>query len=232
VNDRREKKYRNEIKYLCNDMQLALIEARIKNICHRDVHAGEQGTYKVRSVYFDDMANSCFYENIDGVDIREKMRIRIYDGNMDYITLECKEKRSGKNHKESSRLSREQCEAVLKGEYVTQEADSDLIRKLVTQQRSRLMKPKVIVEYQRTPYVYQAGNVRITFDRNISAGGRIEEFGNKEIHLQPVLPPGYHVLEVKYDEFFPEFIKREMEISNLQHTAFSKYVMCRKQIGI
>ncbi|MBQ7765253.1 MAG: polyphosphate polymerase domain-containing protein [Lachnospiraceae bacterium] len=232
MNDKIEKKYRNEIKYLCSDMQLALIEARIKNICHRDSHAGEQGTYTVRSVYFDDVANSCFYENIDGVDAREKMRIRIYDGNMDYITLECKEKRNGKNHKESSRLSREQCDALLKGEYCPREEDSELIQKFAAQQKTKLMKPKVIVEYQRTPYVYQAGNVRITFDRNISAGGRIEEFGKKEIHLQPVLTSGYHILEVKYDEFFPEFIRREMELSMLRHTAFSKYVMCRKKIGL
>lgn len=232
VNEIIEKKYRNEIKYLCSDMQLALIEARIKHICHKDAHVGASGQYAVRSVYFDDCDNSCFYDNIDGVNVREKMRIRIYDGNMEYITLECKQKRNGKNHKDSCRLTREQCDAILKGTYTVKEEDADLIKKLVALQQMKLMRPKVIVQYDRTPYVYGPGNVRITFDRNISGCGNIDEFGNRNIPLKRVLTPGYHVLEVKYDEFFPEFIRREMELDGLQHTAFSKYALCRKTIGL
>lgn len=225
-------KYRNEIKYLCNDMQLARIEAGIKHICRPDVHTGSGGMYRVRSVYFDDADDSCYHDNVHGVNVREKMRIRIYDGNTDYITLECKNKLNGKNHKDSARLTREQCDALLKGTYACKEEDAPVIRKLVLQQKTKLMRPKVIVEYQRKPYVYKAGNVRITFDRNISACGRIEEFPHKEIHLQPVMTPGYHILEVKYDEFLPEFIRSQMELQNLQHTAFSKYAICRRTIGL
>jgi len=226
------KKYRHEIKYLCSDAQLALLEMRVKLLCKPDKHAGEQGRYTVRSVYFDDCNNSCFYENLDGVNEREKMRIRLYDGNTDYILLECKSKLNGKNHKDSCRLTAERCEGILKGDYRIREEDPEVLKKLLMQCQTRLMRPKVIVQYDRTPYVYGPGNVRITFDRNISGCGDLNSFTEKEIKCRPVLPPGYHVLEVKYDAFFPEHIKRELQGADLRNTAFSKYAICRKTIGV
>lgn len=225
-----DKKYRNEIKYICMEKQLITIENRIKNICMKDRHAGENGTYTVKSVYFDDYYDSCYYENIDGVNEREKMRIRTYNNDMSHISLECKSKKNGKNHKTSCRLTSEQCEAILNGNYILKEEDPPVLRKLMLQASTRMMRPKVIVQYNRTPYTYQAGNVRITFDRNISAGGDVLKFGDEELHVQPVMPSGYHILEVKYDEFLPDFIRSEMQIEGLQHTAFSKYAICRRTI--
>lgn len=223
-------KYRNEIKYLCSEAQLALLEMRVKSLCSKDVHVAKAGSYEVRSVYFDDYAETCLRENIEGVNVREKMRIRIYDGDMNYIRLECKQKRNGMNHKESCKLTRKQCEEILTGIYRTEEEDPALLKKLVLQTQTRLMRPKVIVQYNRVPYVYEPGNVRITFDRDIAGSSRILGFGERELVTKRVLPPGYHIMEVKYDEFLPEFIRQELQIPGLQHTAFSKYAMCRKAV--
>ena len=64
-------KYRNELKYLCSEQELGLLRARIRHICTPDPHAGASGRYTVRSVYFDDYADTCYYENEDGTDCRE-----------------------------------------------------------------------------------------------------------------------------------------------------------------
>lgn len=221
-------KFRNEIKYICTEKQLRLIEQRIANICKRDTHVGESGTYTVRSLYFDDYRNTCYYENEYGVDIREKFRIRIYDSNMSYITLECKQKKNGKNHKFSCRLTEEQFAAILRDEYIMKEDDPPLLRKLYLQWRTRQMAPKVIVQYERTPFIYGPGNVRITFDRNISGSAQVQEFEKPDLCVRPVMPAGQHILEVKYDEFLPDFIRNQLQIGSLQQTAYSKYYTCRK----
>lgn len=221
-------KYRNEIKYVCNEQQLKIIEHRIQKLCRRDSHVGEHQTYQVRSVYFDDYYDSCYRENESGLNEREKFRIRIYDCDMSYITLECKRKQNGKNHKFSCRLTQEQCMAILRGEYEMDEKDLPLLRKLFLQTRLRQLKPKVIVQYDRTPFVYGPGNVRITFDRNISGSTNIMEFANPGLSVRPIMPTGQHILEVKYDEFFPEFIRGQMQIDSLHQTSYSKYYNCRK----
>ncbi|MBO5337413.1 MAG: polyphosphate polymerase domain-containing protein [Lachnospiraceae bacterium] len=225
---RNNTKYRNEIKYICSEQQLQLIEHRISKLCKKDTHAGADGTYTVRSLYFDDYHNSCMKENESGVNAREKFRIRIYNGNTERITLECKQKLNGKNHKESCALTKEQCQEILQGVCKMPENPSPLFRKFYLQYHTRVLRPKVIVQYDRTPFVYKAGNVRITCDRNISGTENVKLFLEKEIPVRPVMEKDSHVLEVKYDEFLPDFVKSTVQIKNLNQTAFSKYYMCRK----
>lgn len=223
-----EIKYRNELKYMCTEQQLRLLEVRIKHICIPDPHAGADGRYTVRSVYFDDYLNSCYYENEDGVNRREKFRIRLYDGGTDTIFLECKQKINGKNHKYACRLTEEECNAILQ-ESFTLPADADpVLNKFFLMYRTRLYRPKVIVEYERTPFVYRTGNVRITFDRNISATSHVQDFLNPQIHTRPTMPSGTQLLEVKYDDFLPDYIYRELQLENLRQTAHSKYYTARR----
>lgn len=229
------KKYRHELKYVCSEQQMLLIENRIRNICKPDVHAGAGGRYTVRSVYFDDYNNTCFYENENGIDPREKFRIRIYNGSTERINLECKQKRKGMTHKESCLLTKEQCDSILSGEWqpnfhscASDEPDTNLLRKFYLDYQSRMFRGKVIVQYERTPYVYSIGNVRITFDRYISASNSITDFFEDKLTLRPVMPLGQHILEVKYDELLPDYLYNAMQISNLIQTNFSKYYLCRK----
>ena len=221
-------KFRNEIKYICNEQQLRLIEQRIQRICKKDFHVGESGVYTISSVYFDDYENTCFLDNESGVNAREKFRIRIYDGNMQRIALECKMKQNGKNHKESCLITEERCREILQGKCNLQEDDPELFRKFYLQFHTKMLRAKVIVQYERTPFVYQTGNVRITFDRYISGSTNVMDFGKKELQVRPVMPCGSHVLEVKYDELIPDYIKSALQIRDLKQTAFSKYYMCRK----
>ena len=108
-------------------------------------------------------------------------------------------------------------------------ADNDpLLNKLLLQVHTKLMRPVVIVEYERTPYIFQNGNVRITFDMNISSSSPTADFFRERIPKRPIMPLGQHLLEVKYDEFLPDFIYSALNLSDLQRTNYSKYYLCRK----
>lgn len=223
------KKYRHELKYICTAAQLAMIQGRIHHLISLDSHAGEDGMYHIRSLYFDDYYDRCYYENENGTDPREKFRIRIYNGSADKISLELKKKERGKTLKNSCPLTEEQCRMLMRGE-VLPDSDSypPVLQKLLLQMKTSLLRPKIIVEYDRVPYVYKLGNVRITLDKNISSSNRIETFLDKEIYKRPIMPAGQHVLEVKFDEFLPDYIYQVLQLDSLRQTAFSKFYLCRK----
>lgn len=226
--DETTEKFRHELKYVCTEGELQMILARISHLCPRDPHVGASGVYNIRSVYFDDAENRCFYENENGIDPREKFRIRIYNGSDERITLECKRKERSMTHKDSCRLTKEQCMMILNGCLPQEQADSQLLRKFYTLYERDYLRPKVIVAYERTPFVYPSGNVRITFDRNIGSSTSIQDFFQPYLPQRPVMPIGQHVLEVKYDEFLPDFLYQAMNLRDLRQTAFSKYYLCRK----
>lgn len=224
-----ENGYRHEFKYLCSYGELMLLQVRLKNVVLPDAHAGEDGEYNIRSLYFDDYYDTCMRENEAGTDPREKFRIRIYDHSSERITLELKQKMRGMTRKLSCPLTEEQCRTLMRGEIPDLQEDTPaLLHKLCLLMRTRLMRPKVIVEYERVPYVYPQGNVRITMDKNICASNRTDLFLNDQIPLRPILGTGQHVLEVKYDEYLPDHIYRTAQLENLRTTAFSKYYLCRR----
>lgn len=229
-------KFRNEIKYLCSERELNIIEYRINQICSKDIHANSNGTYLVRSVYFDNYINSCCEENESGVNNREKYRIRIYDGKLTHIFFECKRKENEKSYKISFKISEVLCEKIMKGDILLSDIDSNLyeteeiniMRKFIVKCMVSNFTPVIIVEYERTPYIYETGNVRITFDRNITSCSDIKSFTDENILGRPIMPIGKHILEVKYDELLPDFLYNVMQVSGLKRTAYSKYLMCRK----
>lgn len=224
-----DNKYRHELKYLISVGEIQLIKNRISNLIPQDSHVGESGVYSIRSLYFDDYDNRCYYENENGTDPREKFRIRIYNHSTERITLECKRKERGKTLKTSCPLTIEQTRILMKGKTILDMANQpEVLRKLTLQMLTRRMRPVVIVEYDRIPYVYKNGNVRITLDTNIASSKEIGTFLDETIPRRPVMSSGQQLLEVKYDEYLPDFIYRNLQLHSLQQTAFSKYYICRK----
>lgn len=221
-------KFRHELKYVCSEGELQLIYARIRHLCQPDPHAGPEGVYNIRSVYFDDQKNSCFYDNENGSDPREKFRIRIYNGSDARITLECKKKEKLMTRKDMCPLTKGQYEKILEGKLSQEDLNSPLLRKFYTKYAQEHLRAKVIVAYERTPFVYSPGNVRITFDRNIGSSTDMDSFFDAYLPLRPVLPVGKQILEVKYDEFLPDFLYSVMNLGSLTQSAFSKYYLCRK----
>ena len=222
-------KFRHELKYQITDAQVAMLQNRIRHLSPMDSHVGQAGTYRIRSLYFDDYEDRCLRENEDGTDPREKFRIRIYNASSQRITLECKRKERGKTHKSACPLTVEQTKLLMAGKILPDiGSQPPVLRKLTLQMMTRRMRPVVIVEYDRIPYVYKNGNVRITLDTNITSSSAVERFLEPDILPRPVLPAGQQLLEVKYDEYLPDFIYRSLQLHSLRQTAFSKYAICRK----
>ena len=219
--------YRVENKYLVTDADIAVLRPRLAAVMKQDIHQ-DGDCYYIRSVYFDDIADSCMDENEDGVDHRSKYRIRIYDPKGDFIRLEIKEKTKGLTRKYSCKLSKDEADALMAGSMPLAFDDRRPLNLMKLQQRVAKLMPKAIIEYERTAFVHPVGNVRVTFDRNIMASRVCEDFFDDRVSsMVPVLPAGLHVLEVKYDEFLPDFIAKQLEIGILRQTAFSKYYLGR-----
>lgn len=224
-----EKKFRHEFKYLVTEAQMEILKVRLMSLMKIDSHVGEKGNYFIESLYFDDLNNRCYYENENGVSPREKFRIRIYNHNADRISLECKRKENDKILKSSCLLNREQFEflAYHRGERKMDELPA-LAKKLQLLKLKSMMEPKVIVAYERIPYVYRDGNVRVTLDRNITSSDQVDKFLTPCLRRRPLLPVGVQLLEVKYDEYLPDPIYRALQLERLQRTTFSKYYLSRK----
>lgn len=222
-----ENKWRNEIKYVCSSEELIQIEHSIRNICALDPHTGKDGGYRVRSLYFDDYQDTCFWENENGVAPRKKYRIRIYNENTAQIFMECKYKNRDMVRKDFCRITEAECINLMQGKMPGSQ-DEPLLRYFCVEMALRAFAPKVIVQYERTAYIYPVGNVRITFDRNIAMSGRKRDFLNPCLPMRPVMPVNCHVLEIKYSGMIPDFIYNALQVSDIRQTNFSKYYISRK----
>ena len=170
----------------------------------------------------------------NGIDNREKYRIRIYNCSSELIKLELKQKYRGMTFKQSCKISLEQCEKLMRGEIPENIGEKQtILRKLAYLMETRMMRPKVIVDYDRIPYVYRQedANVRVTFDKNIKAIGDISSFFEPEAGGRGILPLGQALMEVKFDNFLPDEVYSLLQLSGLQASTFSKYYLCRKFNG-
>lgn len=221
--------FRHEYKYLCTHDQLRVEQARLASLLRPDPHTGPDGRYEIRSVYFDDPEDGCLRENEDGMDPRAKYRLRIYNGSDARITLERKAKLRGMTHKDAAPVRLELAEALLDGRIpFPGPEDAPLLHRMLADMSLRVLRPKVVVQYVRTPFVLDVGNVRVTLDEHIASSQAVDRFFAKDIPLRPVLPTGNGVLEVKWDELFPSWLYQSLQLEGLQWTSFSKYYLCRK----
>ncbi|MDR2609875.1 MAG: polyphosphate polymerase domain-containing protein [Clostridiales Family XIII bacterium] len=220
-------KMRHELKHQLNYGDAAVVRSRLGAILARDAHAGEGGRYRVRSLYFDTPDDRALREKLDSVDRREKFRVRRYPGGGALIMLEKKIKIRGLCAKFSAPLTEGECARIIGGDVSWMAYDDrPLLREFHYQTRCRLMTPKAVVEYLREPFVYAAGNVRVTFDTGLCASARPRDFGSESALLVPA-GDGMVILEVKYDEYLPAFIEDILQVGSRRAAACSKYAIGR-----
>lgn len=219
-------KYRHEWKHEITYGDMLVLRGRLARIAERDKHT-VNGKYEIRSLYFDTLTDKALKEKIDGVNIREKFRIRYYNGDLSFIKLEKKIKVNGLCRKESAFLSIESVQAILNGNYGALIGNG---QPLITEFYSKItgggLRPKTIVDYTREPFVFAPGNVRITLDYNIRSGLQNTDFLNPNsvtvsVGNAPI------ILEVKWDEYLPDIIRDAVQLGNCRTGAFSKYAACR-----
>lgn len=225
------KKYRNEWKYCCTEKELLDVEYRVKGVLRPDSH-GVDGCYTVHSLYFDDVRYSCAHDTEMGIGERYKYRIRYYGDSPDLLRLEKKEKRYGRCRKKSCVISREQMNCIMEHRIddVFWNTDNPVLKQFCIDIWRRGFGPKAIIDYNRVAFVEKVSNIRITLDKNITVSSDVEHFLEGGYNTLPLLEQGKHIMEVKFDDIFPGYLKKVIYIDTLQQTSFSKYYIGLKKI--
>lgn len=222
----RETGGRHELKHYINYGDLIQLRARLPCVARLDENSIEGNGYRVRSLYFDNYTDKVLREKIDGVDEREKFRLRLYNDDISFIRLEKKSKKGGLCFKKSAAITAEECKQLISGDYeVLKDNGAPLLLELYTKMHYQQLRPKNIVDYRRDAFVYPVANVRITLDYDIRAGTDVNSFLDTDIITVPI--PGAIILEVKYDCFLPEIIRGMVSLSSRRSAAFSKYAATR-----
>lgn len=216
---------RHEIKHEINYSDMITIRHRLSAAAYHDPHTID-GKYFIRSLYFDNLADKALMEKINGVSRREKFRIRYYNGDTSVIKLEKKCKTDSLGTKQSAPLTAQQAQSIADGDTKWMlDSQYPLVRELYTKMTTEGLAPKTIVDYTREPFIFPAGNVRVTIDYNIRSGMRCTDFLRPDCVTVPVSDS--IVLEVKWDSFLPDIIRDAVALSDRREGAFSKYAACR-----
>lgn len=218
--------YRHEWKHEINLSDMFTIRQRLQAVAQADTHA-IGGTYAIRSLYFDNLSDKALREKLDGVNRREKFRIRYYNGDPSLIHLEKKSKIGGLGKKQSAVLTKKEAQAIVDGDCAWMAHTEDpLIKELYYKMTTQQLRPKTIVDYTREPYIFRAGNVRITLDYNIRTGLLCTDFLTPECVTIPAGDAPI-ILEVKWDSYLPDIIRDAIQLGNRHPCTFSKYAACR-----
>ena len=225
-----ENHYRHELKYHVSYEDYLAIRNRIRCVMSKDPHTNEDGLYQIRSIYFDNADDKALREKIDGIQKREKFRIRYYNDDFSFITLEKKMKIDNLCLKVDETITKDECRKILDGDLEWMiSSGRPLLEELYAKMHYQYLRPKVLVSYVREPYIYKPGNVRVTFDSQVRTTMLHQEFLEPEVHdISATDSPSDMILEVKFDRYFPEIIQDLIQVNGIRQQAFSKYEACRR----
>lgn len=220
--------FRRELKHEINLTDYYTLRPGLQAVMRQDPHAGPDGWYHIRSLYFDNDDDMALKAKINGLLRKEKFRIRIYNGKENVIRLEKKIKENELCGKQAAFLTRGQCERILAGDMDwILDTNAPVLLEFYAKARGQRLKPKTLVDYRREAYIYPFGNVRITFDSDIRSGLYATGIFDSEVPTVQVSEPGTMLLEIKYDQFMPDLIRDIIQAKNRRSTAFSKYAVSR-----
>lgn len=222
---------RHEQKYFINEMQYHLLSSALDRVLHRDPNGDENNEYHIRSLYFDTVFDTALYDKLDGVQNRDKYRIRIYNLSDRIIKLECKTKVGSLISKRSLTIPRDLCEQLMAGDpYGLETTRSGLLTDVYREMTVNLLRPAVLVDYVREAYLHPAEEVRITFDKQLRTGMYAKDLFDPTVPTIPPFENNEIILEVKYNQVLPPYIRDLLctYCPNAQQSAISKYTWCRR----
>ncbi len=218
---------RHELKYLINYADYYSIAAAAGQILYPDENSGDDG-YLIRSMYFDDIYDSAYLDKQAGIFRRRKHRIRIYNYSDEVIKFEIKDKFDNYISKLSASITREQCEGMMHGNFdFMLNSDKQALRAGFIDARTHILRPAVVVDYNREAFVLDEGNVRLTFDSKLRAGFCTTNIFDADMPTLPAIEPDMLIMEVKFDDFLPKVVQKLLAPVNSKQSSQSKYVMCR-----
>ena len=217
---------RHEVKHEINLMDILILRQRLSAVMQRDPHA-VNGRYDIRSLYFDNADDKALKEKINGAPVREKYRIRVYNRQYSVIHLERKFKTGNLGCKDSANLSVDETRAILQGDTDWMgKSSNEVILGFYTRIRNQGLRPKVLVDYTREPFIYSAGNVRVTLDYDIRTALSCTDLLDPDCVTIPA-KESPAILEVKWDNYLPGIIRDIVQIGDRRSVAYSKFAACR-----
>lgn len=224
----KEYKYRHELKFKISNSAAEVLKQKLSLILKKDKNAYySDGSYLIKSLYFDDLDSTSYYEKMDGVLYRKKYRIRIYNNNDEFIRLEKKMKHNTYTAKEQILISKDIYSKILNGKLDEIDSPTGLLEEFITNSKTKHLVPSVIVLYHRIAFTYPISEVRITFDSHIQSGLYNYDLFDKEVPMYDVSEPGKQVLEVKFNEVLPLYIANILNDIPSCKEAVSKFAICR-----
>ncbi len=224
----KEYKYRHELKFKISNSAAEVLKQKLSLILKKDKNAYySDGSYLIKSLYFDDLDSSSYYEKMDGVLYRKKYRIRIYNNNDEFIRLEKKMKHNTYTAKEQILISKDIYSKILNGKLDEIDSPTGLLEEFIANSKTKHLVPSVIVLYHRTAFTYPISEVRITFDSHIQSGLYNYDLFDKNVPMYNVSESGKQVLEVKFNEVLPLHIANILNDIPSCKEAVSKFAICR-----
>ena len=220
---------RHELKYFINRAELEALRARLRPVLDMDSHCVGGRPYIIRSLYFDDITDSAWYDKQAGVEHRDKYRIRIYHYSDREIFLERKRKLGDLIQKSSVQITRRLCDQLISGDPTgLHRANNPLLQDMYVQMRTRLLRPRVIVDYAREAYLHPAEDVRVTFDLSLRSGLYSSDLFNPDLPTVCPHDRDVEILEVKFNNYLPDHVAGLLAGISAERSAVSKYILCRR----
>ena len=221
-------KYRHELKFKISNSAAKVLQQKLSLIMQQDSNAYyTDGSYVIKSLYFDDRESKSYYEKMDGVLYRKKYRIRIYNDDRSFIRLEKKMKHNNYTAKEQMLISEDIYCKILEGKLDEIEEPKGLLEEFIYDSKTKGLIPSIIVGYHRIAFTYPVSDVRITFDSNIESGLYNYDLFNNEMPTYNLDEKGKQVLEVKFNEVLTLHIANILNDIPSCREAVSKFALCR-----
>ena len=219
---------REEKKYLISIEEFVKKSHILQQFMLQDEHNGTHG-YLIRSLYFDTPFDDDYFEKTAGIECRRKIRLRIYDTDNNFAMLEMKQKQGACQRKRSLKISRDEAERMIRGEYsILLSYEEPFAAEIYGLMQKKCYRPKTIVEYHRKAFIAKENKIRITFDNQIVSTESHFDLFSKKLNMNPVLDPYDVILEVKYNGFLLSYIKEMINNIDKSELSVSKYCLARQ----
>lgn len=214
--------YRNELKYSITNRDFELLKCSLESLLKKDEHCFNN-FYTITSIYFDNYKKTSYNQVKNGISERYKYRIRFYNYDSEFIKLEKKQKLNGLTNKKSIIITKELLFDILNNNVKISNLNDKLLNELILKMKTEYLRPIICVEYDRIPFIYKLGNVRITLDYNIRYTNKYNDLFNSKKDMRYLCDK---ILEVKYDEFIPDYVRYRLQLNSLHQISYSKFNNC------
>ena len=219
---------RRELKYYISYNDYRVLSGILQEVIGRDPHGARNKGYLIRSLYFDDIDDKAFFEKMYGTDNRKKFRLRLYDLNSKNVKFEIKSKFNDTILKETAWVTKKDAIAIQNKDYeVLLKYKNDVLNKVYYSFKTNYYHPVVMVDYTRDAFFFEYNDVRVTFDQRLMSNSTNLDVFDEDAFMLPLLKEGVLIMEIKYNQFIPDWIKKLLQIQRFERCAISKYCISR-----